>query len=185
MTTEREEASALLQGIAGTEKRTREILTYARAGDYMILWGILWVVGYAFGDRIWPYTRALWWTLDGIGIAGTGVITWRAVRCMAPQASRFLLLRPLVGIVVLIGFGTMWTWLAHFGGREQSAFWPTFCAALLFVFGLWAGRALAAGGALVFALTMAGYFWSGPWFDLWLAGTSGGALILGGLWLRR
>jgi hypothetical protein len=178
------EADALLRGIAGTEKRTREFLVYARAGDFMILWGVLWVFGYAFGDHLWPHTRAFWWTLDAIGFVGTALLIRYARDCAGPER-RFLFVRPLISILALIGFGTMWTTLAHFDGRAQSAFWPTFCASLLFCFGLWAGRTLSIGAAAIVALTMAGYFWSGPWFDLWLAVTTGGGLILGGLWLRR
>ena len=33
-------------------------------------------------------------------------------------------------------------------------------------------------------LTVGGYFWLAPYFMLWMAGVGGGALILGGLWLR-
>ncbi len=181
---DREEAGDLLKGVAGVERRTREILVYGRAGDYLILWGALWALGYGFGEHLWPYTHAFWLTLDAIGIAGTSLITYRTASCSAPER-RFVFVRPLIGVVVLIAFGSLWIWLAHFGDREQSAFWPTLCGALLFVFGLWAGRALSIAAAIVVALTLAGYFWAGAWFDLWLAVTCGGALVLGGLWLRR
>ncbi|HEY0107863.1 MAG TPA: hypothetical protein VGB91_17400 [Rhizomicrobium sp.] len=180
----RSEADALLKGVAGVERRTRAALIYVRAGDYLILWGVLWALGYGFGATLWPHMGAFWWILDAIGVAGTAIITYRAARC-SEAGRRFVFLRPLIGVIVLIGFGTLWIRLAHFGGREQAAFWPTLCGALLFVFGLWAGRALSIAAAAVFALTMAGYVWTGPWFDLWLAVTCGGALILGGFWLRR
>jgi hypothetical protein len=184
MTVDPNEAGALLKGIDGAEKRTREFLVYARAGDYMILWGVLWVAGYGLSDFVWPYTHAVWLALDAVGIVGTALITWRASRGK-PQASRYLFVRPLAAIFVMIGFGALWIWLAKFGVRQESAFWPTLCGALLFCFGLWAGRTLSIGAAIIAALTLAGYFWAGPWFDLWLAATCGGALILGGLWLRR
>ena len=185
MTSEQDEASALLASVAGTEKRTREFLVYARAGDYMILWGLLWVVGFAFSDSLGVYTRTMWWTLDAIGIAGTAWITWRAISCRDSKAAPAVIVRVLVAIFVFIGFGTLWVSLTHFGWREQAAFWPSFVTACLFVLGLWAGRAFVLVGALLFAATMGGYFWIGPWLDLWLAVTCGGALIAGGLWLRR
>ena len=185
MTIDPHEADALLKGVEGVEKRTREFVVYTRAGDYMILWGVLWALGYAFGDALSPYTHAYWLTLDAIGIAGTCLLIWRTARCIEPGRRRVIVVRPLIAVLVMMGFGMLWVWLAHFGGREQSAFWPTLCGALLFCFGLWAGRTLSIAAAAVIALTMAGYFWAGPWFDLWLAVTTGGALILGGLWLRR
>ncbi|HWD28681.1 MAG TPA: hypothetical protein VG387_16030 [Rhizomicrobium sp.] len=186
MTTDQEEATALLASVAGTERRTREFLVYARAGDYMILWGILWVVGFAFSDRLGAHTRTLWLCLDAIGFAGTAYITWRAVSSREPgSTARNVALRTVVASLTFMGFGTLWVDLAHFGWREQSAFWPSFVTACLFVLGLWAGRAFSIVGALLFATTMAGYFFLGPWLDLWLAVTCGGALIAGGFWLRR
>jgi len=185
MSIDPQEADALLKGVEGVEKRTRELLVYARAGDYMILWGVLWVIGYGGEFWAWHYAHDIWLSLDAIGIVGTCLIIWRTTRCIEPGRRRFIFVRPLISILVLMGFGILWVWLANFGGREQSAFWPTLCGALLFCFGLWAGRTLSIAAALVVALTMAGYFWSGPWFGLWLAVTCGGALILGGLWLRR
>ena len=151
----------------------------------MILWGVLLGLGYALGERVIPHTQQLWLAIQAIGFVGTGLITWRAPRWREAGRSPLVMIRPMITVGVLIGFGTLWTGLAHFGWREQSAFWPSFCAAILFVFGLWAGRIFSIGGALVFALTMAGYFRAGDWFDIWLAVTCGGALILGGLWLRR
>ncbi|HXC55628.1 MAG TPA: hypothetical protein VNU97_10045 [Rhizomicrobium sp.] len=185
MTIDPGEAGALLKSVAGAEKRTREFLVYARAGDYMILWGVLWAIGYSCETWAWQYSHTLWLTLDAIGLAGTSLITWRASRALRPDVSHFLFLRPLLAACVLFGFGTLWIWLARFGVREQAAFWPTFCGVLLFVFGLWAGRTLCIAAALIVALTLAGYFGVGVWFDLWLAVTCGGALILGGIWLRR
>ncbi len=185
MTVDPQEAGALLKGVEGVEKRTREILVYARAGDYMILWGVIWAVGYAAENWAGHYAYDIWLALDAIGLAGTALVTYNAARCIEPGRRHLIYVRPLAAILALIGFGTLWIRLAHFGWREQAAFWPTLCAMLLFCFGLWAGRTLSIAAAAVIALTMAGYFWAGPWFDLWLAVTCGGALILGGVWLRR
>ncbi|HVB86508.1 MAG TPA: hypothetical protein VNK23_07585 [Candidatus Dormibacteraeota bacterium] len=40
-------------------------------------------------------------------------------------------------------------------------------------------------GFAVGALTAGGYFSLPQYFLLWMAGVGGGALILGGLWLRK
>ena len=40
-------------------------------------------------------------------------------------------------------------------------------------------------GFSISALALAGYFWAGDWFELWMAFVDGGGLMLGGLWMRR
>ena len=47
------------------------------------------------------------------------------------------------------------------------------------------GYAFVAIGLSIIALTLAGYFLAGDWFDLWMAFVNGGGLMLGGLWMRR
>jgi len=180
------EAGDLLKGVEGAERRTRQLLTYARAGDYMILWGVIWLLGYGIADQLYPYTQAIWLSLDVLGIAGTGWITYRAVVCGdgSPER-RFVFLKPMLCIVVLIGFGMFWLNLLHVHGREQNLFWPMLCGSILFCVGLWAGRVLSIGSGAVVALAIGGYFFAGPWFSLWIAVVTGGALVLGGLWLRR
>ncbi len=51
--------------------------------------------------------------------------------------------------------------------------------------GLWLGRAFTLIGVGLTALVLAGYFWAGEAFDLYLAAVNGGGLILCGLWMRR
>lgn len=180
------EAGDLLKDVDGAERRTRQLLTYARAGDYMILWGVLWLLGYGVADRLYPYTSTIWYGLDAVGLIGTGLITYRAVtRGGGGTGRRFVFLKPVTVVLVLIAFGIFWIKLAHIHGREQNIFWPMLCGSILFCVGLWAGRVLAIGAALAVALTLIGYTWAGDWFNLWLAVTTGGALVLGGWWLRR
>jgi hypothetical protein len=51
--------------------------------------------------------------------------------------------------------------------------------------GLWLGGAFVAIGTAIIALTLIGYFFAGPWFELWMALVNGGGLLLGGFWMRR
>lgn len=185
MTVNADEASALLKDIAGTERRTREFLVYARAGDYLILWGVIWLFGYSASNFTGARTHEMWIVLNAMGLAATLLIIFRANRRLGSTVARTLLVRPLVAFAALAAFGVLWIVLGKLGGREQSAFWPTYTGTLLFVFGLWTGRALSFFAALIVLLTLAGYFWSGAWFDLWIALTCGSALIAGGFWLRH
>jgi hypothetical protein len=185
MTIDPNEADALLRDIASSERRTREMLTSARAGYYMIMWGALWAIGFTLTHFMGSRAQLIWIALDIAGLAGSSLITYRTTRALDETQAANLIWRPLVGTVALICFGFLWVWLVHATPREQDAFWPTFMGTLLFVFGLWGGRVFCATGALIVALTMIGYFWTNIWFELWLGLVCGSTLIALGLWLRR
>jgi uncharacterized membrane protein YjjP (DUF1212 family) len=53
------------------------------------------------------------------------------------------------------------------------------------VAGLWIGPAFLVIGVATTALTVIGYFYVGPWFDLYMAFVNGGGLVLAGAWMRR
>jgi hypothetical protein len=80
----------------------------------------------------------------------------------------------------------LWTTgLAHFTPRQLGAFWPIYFMLVYTVVGLWVGNAFVAIGLGITALTLIGYFFAGPWFELWMAVANGGGLMLGGFWMRR
>ena len=56
--------------------------------------------------------------------------------------------------------------------------WPGQCQERL-------GGAFVVIGTAIIALTLIGYFFAGPWFELWMALVNGGGLLLGGFWMRR
>jgi hypothetical protein len=69
--------------------------------------------------------------------------------------------------------------------RQIGAFWSTLWM-LGFVFaGLFLGRFYIYCGLFATAVTVAGYFWAGVFFPLWMAAMYGCVLIAAGLWLRR
>ena len=63
----------------------------------------------------------------------------------------------------------------------MGTFWPIYFMLLYII----AGYAFVAIGLAISALALAGSFWAGGWFDLWMAFVNGGGLMLGGLWMRR
>ena len=74
---------------------------------------------------------------------------------------------------------------ADLTGRQLSAFWPSYFMLAYTVGGLWFGAAFVVIGLGITALTFAGYFLVGPWFDLWMAFVNGGGLIVADAWMRR
>ena len=90
--------------------------------------------------------------------------------------------------VVFIGFGFVFLCIVgntHLMPRQLSAFWPTYYMTVYAVAGLWLGPAFVVIAAAIMALTLIGYFYSGPWFDLWMAFVNGGGLLIAGAWMRR
>ena len=91
-----------------------------------------------------------------------------------------------VAFALLFGFGFFWAVvLGNFPARELNAFWATYWMLVYSMAGLWLGFGFLAIGLGISALTLIGYFFIGPWFELWMAFVNGGGLVLGGLWMRR
>ena len=90
-----------------------------------------------------------------------------------------------MAFLLFFAFGLATCMLAHFGPRELGVFWAIYFMLFYTIAGLWAGYAFVAIGLSIIALTLIGYFFIGPAFDLWMAFVNGGGLVLGGLWMRR
>ena len=182
MTLDRDEAAASLSDIARVERRTREAVVYARSSTILILWGVLCVLGYVF-QYFRPYeARPAWIAVAVAGFVGTFISGhWRR------SQHRSTIAQPLLyAQLALVGYGlVLLVLLWPVAPRQLSAFWPTLIMLGFVLSGLWLGRFFILCGLAVTALTVAGYFWSGEWFPLWMAAVNGGGLLLGGLWLRR
>src|SRR6185503_10246649 len=77
------QASESLKDIEATERRSAQVFSYAKSSPYFILWGVIWMVGYAAsGASEGPHHFAgpLWGALDVVGIAGSAVIGYRQNR---------------------------------------------------------------------------------------------------------
>jgi hypothetical protein len=184
MPVDREQASALLSDVQGIEQRVRQLLIYSRVSDYLFLWGGIWLAGFS-ANFLWRDAASwMWIGLQIAGLVGTVVIVSSHVRSLSGQ-NLFIVARAGLSVVAVVGFGTLWILLLDMGWREQITFWPTLLSFLLFMFGLWAGRALALAGAVLFALALTGYFVAGAYLHLWMAAVVGGSMIAGGFWLRR
>jgi hypothetical protein len=184
MTVDRDEASALLTGVEGVESRVRQLLIYARVSDYLFLWGTIWALGYTGNYFLRPYADTLWFVLEGAGLIGTVAIV-ALHRRGAQSGNTAMLWRAALSVAAVIAFGTLWIHLLDMGWRQQVTFWPTLLGFILFLVGLWIGRALALAALAIFAVALTGYFVAGPYLHLWMAAATGGAMIAGGVWLRR
>jgi hypothetical protein len=182
MSIDRREAASSLDDIAGIERRMREALFYGGSSDILILWGILCAIGHVITQFSPRNANLAWLLIDAVGVVGLAVISVRRAR----QRRREWNWRFTAGVVVTIAFGLLWQGLLGNGQwREISVFWATLIMFTYILAGLWVGRFFVICGIVVTLLTLAGYFWSGAWCELWMAVVFGGSLVAGGLWLRR
>ncbi|MGD1036660.1 MAG: hypothetical protein ABR878_05575 [Roseiarcus sp.] len=175
------EAGAILADIEAVVARVERSRVYAQAGAIVILWGAIVVAGNLFCTAAPRWSGWGWLAADALGAAAT----FAMLRTLPARGARFPL-RFLAAFALFFAFGFVWSEIiGRFGPRELDAFWPT-----LFLFGyalagLWFGAVFAALGLSLSALIVAGYFWSGEWFNLWLAIVNGGGCVLCGPWMRR
>ena len=181
MTISPSEAGAMLADVEAVVARLKQSRIYAQAGAILILWGAIVVAGNVLAMAAPRWSGWGWLAADALGAAAT----FAMLRGRPSHGARFPL-RFLAAFALFVVFGLVWSVaIGRFGPRELDAFWPT-----LFLFGyalagLWFGAAFAALGLGLSGLILAGYFWSGEWFNLWLAIVNGGGFVLCGVWMRR
>ncbi|MFO1111498.1 MAG: hypothetical protein U1E61_20180 [Bradyrhizobium sp.] len=176
------EATEALAEIDDMVRRVRQSRIYELASQLMVMWGALVFAGYLLTWLAPRYAGIGWIAVYVIGLAG-----WAAFSAINRPTSgvRSFDLKFLLAFAMFLAFGIFCCWLGRFDPRQLSAFWPVYFMLFYSIAGLWFGYAFIAIGLAVIALTLAGYFWIGGAFDLWMAFVNGGGLILGGLWMRR
>jgi len=183
MTIDSREAIAALNDIEAITRRVRQSNFYRVSSMMMVLWGALVAVGnvITFVAPIWA--RLAWIGVYVFGIAGTiAAAGWENSR----RTPRTFEWRMLAAYLLFFAFGFLWTvGLVQLPPRLLGVFWPTYFMLAYAIAGLWFGQAFVAIGLTIAALTLAGYYLAGQWFELWMAAVNGGGLVLGGLWMRR
>jgi hypothetical protein len=177
------QASTALADITDVARRVRQSRFYQHASSMLMLWGALTFVGYVVSFGLPSRAGYVWAAVFMAGIAGSmlfGVLSRKRAGVNTFDA------RATAAIVVFIAFGAIWSvGVGHFTPRQLGAFWPTYFMLPYIIVGLWLGSAFVAIGTAIIALTLIGYFFAGPWFELWMALVNGGGLLLGGFWMRR
>lgn len=173
-----------LDHVAEVEARTVQAAIYGASSAILMLWGVVVAIAYLLNQIAPAMTGPTWLGAWASAFAGTALISWRWKRRSPAQhrtAMRFVWAQ-----VVLILFGFLFLWLlAPASPRQVAAFFPLIFMMGYMIAGLWLGRFFILCGILVSALTVIGYLYSGPWLPLWMAFANGGALIAGGLYLRK
>jgi hypothetical protein len=186
------EAAAALRDIAQTDRRTRVSGAYHVASPHLILWGLIWAVGYT-GCGLTPPEQwgLVWLPLILVGVAGAVVLGMRAgARSSGAGASGAAGFSAGKSAILALALGL-------FMGSVYYVFqpatplpylvFPALITALVYVLlGALIGLPrYVAIGAVMFLVTMLGFIYAKPFLPFWIAAAGGGGLILGGLWMRR
>ena len=148
-----------------------------------MLWGAVTFVGYVIAFATPSRAGYAWIALCVAGVVGSVAIGAASRRRSGVNTFNA---RAFVAFLLFAAFGLVWSVaVGHFNPRQLGAFWASYFMLAYSIAGLWLGSAFVAIGLGVTALTLTGYFFVGPWFELWMAVVYGGGLTLGGFWMRR
>ena len=194
MVVDAHEATRALADIEAVKGRMSQLKNYRNAGPYFIIWGFVWLIGdgsIEFAPA--SITNWIWVGLIILGVAGSVVIgaqqgcqSKRESLTAAKSGDRTWNRSMLIAALV---FAFIWTTMAIVGGstgRQLTAFISITVGFVYMATGLAAGAwRVFALGFIVAGLTLLGYLWLAEHFFLWMSLVGGGALILGGLLIRR
>ncbi len=177
------EAEAALAAVARSQEALRQAFR-ARHGHYHLwLWGVVWIAmattaqvgGAAAIQRYFPFLAL------GGGLA-SGLIGW-----WQRQAVRIPLDRRFLGVAcAVLGFAGIWPLVLRpaFSNEAIFAYISLLVAQFYVVAGIWFDSYLLWLGLILAALLLVGFWWFLPVFWIWVGVCGGGALIVGGLYVR-
>jgi len=190
------EAADALRDIAATETHSRQLYGYREASPHLLIWGILWAVGYGLAAALPRYGSAIWAAVVTTGfLAGYATAFRAAIRRGTPAerpvvetrrraASRLNWTYSGIAFIAALFIAATLAVMSPVSGRQIDAFIPLVVAAGYAVLGLWLGLRFIVIGIALAVLTLGGFFLLPAYFGVWMAAFGGGALVLGGLWLR-
>jgi hypothetical protein len=174
-----EEAAEALKNIAVVQRRASILRGYERGAPHVILWGLIWVVGYGLSDVVPSIV------LNVVGVVGSFLLG-RAAVVGVPMAGKgygrqFAALSAAMLAFILATYYVM----KPRDAVQFGAFPPLLVATIYTVLGIWRGARWAASGVVLGVCTVAGFALFKEHFMLWMAAVGGSTLLATGFWLRR
>ena len=186
MNVTKNDVAAALHDVSKTEEHSLTLFHYEMTYPHLLLWGILWIVAGMIGAISPDNTGIGWLIVDTIGIVTSGYLVAMNARRFAEDSARSEGLRYLATVVVLTAFITMtFAVFTPVSGIEIQTFITILVAAIYMIMGLWTGYRLTVIGAVLAVLVVSAFFYTPVQLPLLVSVLGGGALILGGLWMRR
>jgi hypothetical protein len=180
------EAQASLAEAAQAGRRSAQLYAYSKASPYLVMWGIIWVLGYG-GTGLSPHNADLiWGVLIVAGLLGGAYIGSRSKSC-SPSGARspYVLRITGVGLIAVFFVAASYTIMWPVNGAQVTAYPALITGTVYAAVGLWAGLRYVVTGLLVVGLTLFGFFAIHDiWYLYWMAVVGGGSMILAGFWFR-
>jgi hypothetical protein len=184
------EAALTLAAIDAAGARTAQLQRYRRFAPFMILWGAIWLLANSFSDLAPDQSGSVWLALTLLGATASCWLGWRQHAAVAEGGTPRTRLdqgwRWILGFLVIVAFQVAaLAVLSPSDARQQDTFFSMFWTFLYMAVGAWIGWRLFAIGLVATLLILFGYYGVQSHYFLYMGCVSGGALIAGGLWLRR
>jgi hypothetical protein len=175
------EAQEALRDITRTSRASATTYGYQHASPHLFIWGVVWILGYGL-SYLRPQFGATWPVLVLAGTAASFWIGWKS----RPRESKGYDWRyAATALAAFVFIAAIFAIMPPRTDAQAGAFFPILIALLYSLVGIWTrGARMLVAGIAVAALTLGGYFLLPQYFTLWMAVIGGGALILGGIWLR-
>lgn len=178
------EAASALTDIESAAFRSRLLKGYHTAGPILMVWGVVWAVGYSAMGLLAPDRWGLiWLVLDVVGVVATILLARRGKgKGEAKARSGWKI---MAGVLSVTAFYAATFALSQPASKDAALAYPGVVTGLIY-----AGVGIAFAprylwiGAAVFAASLVGFFFFQPWLAFWMAAVGGGGLIVAGLWLR-
>ena len=177
----RTEAEEALIAIEAVTNRMRKTIAGCGAGPILIMWGLIWLVGYSSSQFFPENSGLIWAPLSLGGGAASWIIGMRERRIKGVGSWR-------IGVfwLVLFGYAALWAILLHpFNSAHTGAYLGTVPMFAYVVGGLWVGRFFVWLGLSVTVILVLGVFAWPAWAQLWSGIAGGGSLLAAGIYIRR
>jgi len=190
MEIDKSEAVLALAAIDTADARSAQLQRYRCFAPFLILWGAIWLLANGVSDLAPAESGIVWLALTLLGTATSFWLGWRRHAASAERGTprtrldqnwRWLLCLFVVAAFLVAAIAV----LPPMDSRQQDSFVSMFWTFLYMAVGAWAGWRLFTVGLIATLLILLGYYGVHSHYFLYMGCVSGGALIAGGLWLRR
>ncbi len=179
-----EEAKESLEAVEEVQKRARKALAHGGGPYYLMLWGVVWFVGYLASQFLSEdISGKIWLVLVGLGLVASTVV---GIRISRQVRRKFHDYRIGLFWLALLLYASLAVWAANPTKGEEVAFLITLFVMLGYVvMGLWMWGPLGWIGVGVTAVATAAYLLVPQYFNLVMAILGGGTLFFSGIYILR
>jgi hypothetical protein len=192
MSISREDAAAALGEIDAAGSRVRTLHLYADAAPFLITWGLIWFFANAIGDLAPAWGARAWLVGLSVGTVLTvywtirNAMTWERRHPMSAHERGTIGRRvSMLGTTLMCFFPAFLAIAGPLSGRQVNALISLSWAFVYMASGAFIGWRLFAIGTVTAAAILFGYFFVQAHYGLRMGFVGGGALIAGGLWLKK